>query len=156
MADPQKVLTLLRTELEIQTRHKKLLETQQEALLACDRPRFCGMKAEQDLMIQLLDAQKTAREAELAEPNGNLLAISALMERCPEKQQRALGLVRDSLIKTISRVQELSEQNTQLIENELEYIAFTLDLFVEAGRKADILYGGRSLNGCRLLLDRLA
>ena len=154
MADPQKVLTLLRTELELQTRHKKLLETQQEALLACDRPRFCGMKAEQDLMLQLLDAQKTAREAELEEPNGNLLAISALMERCPEKQQRALGLVRDSLIKTINRVQELTEQNAQLIENELEYIAFTLDLFVEAGRKTKKDYGGfGSLRG-RMLLDR--
>ena len=154
MADPQKVLKLLREELDLQTRHMKLLEAQQNALLACDRPRFCGMKAEQDLMLKLLDAQETAREAEMAEPNGNLLAISALMERCPEKQQRALGLVRDSLIKTINRIQDLTLQNKQLIENELEYIAFTLDLFVEAGRKTRNDYGGfGSLRG-RMLLDR--
>jgi len=155
MADPQKVLTLLRNELDLQTRHMKLLEAQQTALLACDRPRFCEMKAEQELMLQLLDAQQTAREAEMVDGNGNLLAISALLERTPEKQQRALGLVRDSLIKTINRVQELTLQNKQLIENELEYIAFTLDLFVEAGRKATKSdYGGfGSLRG-RMLLDR--
>jgi hypothetical protein len=157
MADPQKVLKLLRDELDLQTRHMKLLEAQQTALLACDRPRFCEMKAEQDLMLRLLDAQQTAREAEMVDCNGNLLAITALLERTPEKQQRALGLVRDSLIKTIKRVQELTVQNKQLIENELEYIAFTLDLFVEAGRKATRNdYGGfGSLRG-RMLLDRRA
>jgi hypothetical protein len=156
MADPQKVLKLLRDELDLQTRHMKLLEAQQSALLACDRPRFCEMHAEQQLMFQLLDAQQTACEAELQDSNGNLIAISALMERCPEKQQRALGLVRESLIKTINRVQDLGEQNKQLIENELEYIAFTLDLFVEAGRKAKNDYGGfGSLRG-RMLLDRRA
>jgi|SRR3569833_2470148 len=156
MADPQKVLKLLRDELDLQTRHQKLLEAQQNALLACDRPRFCGMQAEQNLMLQLLEAQKTAREAEMADQNGNLIAISALLERCPEKQQRGLMLVRDALIKTINRVHELTEQNKQLIENELEYIAFTLDLFVEAGRKARKDYGGfGSLRG-RMLLDRCA
>lgn len=156
MADPQKVLKLLRDELDLQTRHMKLLEAQQSALMACDRPRFCGMREEQDLMLQLLDAQKTAREAELMDPTGNLMAISALMERCPEKQQRALGLVRDSLTKTIKRVRNLSDQNKVLIENELEYIAFTLDLFVEAGRKKKNDYGGFGCLRSRMLLDRRA
>jgi hypothetical protein len=156
MADPQKVLKLLRTELDLQTRHLKLLEAQQTALMACDRPRFCGMQAEQELMLQLLDAQKTAREAEMQDASGNLMAISVLMERCPEKTQRALGLVRDSLIKTIKKVQEISERNEQLIENELEYIAFTLDLFVEAGRKTKNDYGGFGSIRSRMLLDRRA
>jgi hypothetical protein len=154
MADPNKILKLLRDELTLQTRHCKLLEAQQKALLACDRPRFCAIQAEQELMLRLIEAQWTAREAALHDGSGNLLALSALIERVPPAQQRALGMVRDSLRKTLERVQELNAQNQKLIKNELEYIAFTLDLFVEAGRKAQTSYGGRFRG--RMLLDRCA
>lgn len=156
MADPQKVLKLLRDELDVHTRHMKLLEAQQGALLACDRPRFCGMKAEQELMLQLLEAQKTAREHALTDAGGNLMAISALIERCPEKQRKGLWLVQDRLIQTVKRVKDLSSQNKRLIENEIEYIAFTLDLFVEAGRKQKNVYGGFGSLRSRMLLDRRA
>jgi hypothetical protein len=154
MADPNKILKLLRDELVLQTRHCKLLEDQQKALLACDRPRFCTVQAEQSLMMQLIEAQTTAREAAMHDDDGNLVALSELIQGLPPQHQRALGLVRDSLRKTLERVRELNIQNRKLIKNELEYIAFTLDLFVEAGRKAEASYGGRFRG--RLLLDRCA
>ena len=46
-------------------------------------------------------------------------------------------------------------RNQSLINNELNYIAFMLDLFVEAGRSAETGYGAGSM-GPRLLLDRRA
>jgi hypothetical protein len=152
MPDPQRILKLLRDELDLQRRHCKLLEAQQNALLVCDRPRFCGMRAEQDLMLALLAAQQTVREAELEDGNGNVVGITALIEQLPARQRRAYELVVDSLLSVAGRVQELSIQNKKLIENEMAYIAFALDLFVEAGRKARTVYGGSFRP--RLLLDR--
>lgn len=59
------------------------------------------------------------------------------------------------LSKTVDQNRVLSARNEQLINNELKYIAFMLDLFVEAGRSAEAGYGVGSGVG-RLLLDRRA
>ena len=47
MTEPQHIkhiLKALRDELALQTRHLKLLESQQLALLACDRARFAALQ----------------------------------------------------------------------------------------------------------------
>ncbi|BDI28300.1 hypothetical protein CCAX7_003510 [Capsulimonas corticalis] len=156
MPDTKKILKVLRDEQTLQTRHCRLLETQQRALLACDRKRFHDTQTEHALLLAQLEVQAEARQAALLGDDGKPCLLSAIVEDLPERSRRPILNVRDTLRLTLERIQELSRQNERLINNELEYIAFTLDLFVEAGRKADILYGGRSLNGCRLLLDRLA
>ena len=156
MPDTQKILKVLRDEQTLQSRHCKLLETQQRALLACDRKRFHDTQNEHAHLMAQLEAQMEARQAVMRGDDGEPCLLSTIVAEMPERSRRQILNVRDTLRLTLNRIQELSRQNERLINNELEYIAFTLDLFVEAGRKADILYGGRSLNGCRLLLDRLA
>ena len=156
MPDIQKILTILRDEQALQTLYCKLLETQQRALLACDRKRFQDTQMEHAQLLARMEVQAAARQAAMRGDDGEPCVLSAIVEDLPERIRRPILNVRDTLRLTLDRIQELSRQNERLINNELEYIAFSLDLFVEAGRKADILYGGRSLNGCRLLLDRLA
>jgi len=48
------------------------------------------------------------------------------------------------------------QRNEMLIRNELNYLAFSLDLFVEAGRAAGQSYGGGAMLGARMGLDRRA
>jgi hypothetical protein len=156
MPDTQKLLKVLRDEQMLQSRHCRLLETQQRALLACDRKRFYDTQAEHAQLLAQLEVQLEARQAAFRGEDDEPIVLSEIVDDLPERSRRQILNVRDTLRLTLDRIQDLSRQNERLINNELEYIAFTLDLFVEAGRKADILYGGRSLNGCRLLLDRLA
>ncbi len=71
----------------------------------------------------------------------------------------ALTALEDGLRETLDRVQTLTRRNKTLIQNELDYFAFTLDLFVEAGRSADRATAPRMRSGRltgRLLLDRRA
>lgn len=152
----QRILNLLKEELALQNRHCRLLEDQQKALLACDHARFGSMQEEHALMLSLIDTQQVNREAAMRDDTGKLMQLSELIDSLPEKTRRAFGLVRDSLMKTVARIQKLSRENEQLIKNELEFIAFTLDLYVEAGRKADTDYGGYGALRSRMLLDRRA
>ena len=158
MTDTQQILKVLRDELTLQTRHCKLLEAQEQALLACDRERFTVLQVEHAEMLPALEAQDALLRETLRGEDGDLLTLSALKEILPPNSLRGLE---DRLRQTLERVQTLSSRNQTLIQNELKYLAFTLDLFVEAGRNADIGYGpkGRSYNGRltgRMLLDRRA
>lgn len=145
---------VLRDELHLQTRHRQLLESQQAALLACDRARFCALHDDYSALLVELNAQQDVRKAILRHDDGSPLTLTLLLELLPETSCRRLRPVRESLQRTLERVQALNRQNQQLIENELNYIAFSLDLCVEAGRKNDNGYGGGG--GGRLLLDRSA
>jgi len=140
----------------LQTRHYALLEVQEQALLACDRARFAELQSEHSLLLLELEAQDTSRRAILRDDEGNALTLSALKECVPAGSLPGMAALEDGLRRTLDRVQNLTRRNQLLIQNELDYLAFTLDLFVEAGRSADNGYGGgRGLTG-RLLLDRLA
>lgn len=158
MTDTKTILKALRDELTLQTRHCKLLEAQEQALLACNRERFAVLQEEHAQMLPLLEAQDAALKEVLRDDNGTFLTLSALKEILPSNNLRGLE---DSLRQTLGRVQTLASRNQILIQNELKYLAFTLDLFVEAGRSADNGYGpqsrsrGSRLTG-RLLLDRRA
>ena len=155
MTDAKQLTSLLREELSLQTRHCKLLEAQQRALLACDRARFCALQDEYARLLGQLDAQAQARQALFQDEQGNALSLAALTDLLPLRQQSTLIPLRDRLKRTLECAQELCRGNRQLIENELNYIAFSLDLFVETGRQADIKYGGSRWGG-RKLLDRRA
>jgi len=164
MLEPQKIkliLKALRDELALQTRHAKLLEDQQLALLACDRVRFTALQDEYALVLVQLEAQDTARRTALTDEDGEPILLSALKEDCSERNRATQQTLEDSLRRTLEQVQGLTRRNQTLIQNELNYLAFSLDLFVEAGRSADNGYGAqRGSTGGRmsslLLLDRRA
>ena len=156
MPEPKQIIQVLRDELALQKRHCKLLEAQEQALLACDRGRFAALQEEHCGMLAALEAQDDARRAALKDEGGAPLTLSALKERLPETSLRGLPAVEDGLRQTLDRVQALTRSNQKLIQNELNYLAFTLDLFVEAGRTADNGYGGGGRAAGRLLLDRRA
>ena len=141
MPDTNRVLRVLRDELALQTRHRKLLEAQEQALLACDRIRFTNLQAEHAQMRAALESQDDARRAAMTDEAGAPLTLSALKERAPAAHRAKLDALGDMLRETLDRVQTLTRRNKTLITNELDYIAFTLDLFVEAGRSSDAGYG---------------
>ena len=153
MPETKQILKVLRDELALQTRHCRLLEAQEQALLACNRVRFAALQDEHAQMLAALEIQDAARCAVLINDNGEALTLSALKETIPAKSLRTLE---EGLRRTLERVQTLTRCNQMLIKNELNYFAFTLDLFVEAGRAADNGYGGGARPLARLLLDRRA
>ena len=105
-------------------------------------------------MLAALEVQEERRRTAMQDEEGLAQTLTAILETLTEKEQRRFTPVRDGLKRVLERVQTLTRQNQQMITNELNYIAFTLDLFVEAGRSADSRYGAGS--GGRLLLDRRA
>lgn len=158
MTDPKTLTTILKRELALRTRHCQLLEAQGRALLACDRARFTALEPGLADMLAQMQAQETARRAALTDDNGDPLTLSALLEQM-EPDSRAWGTLtslRDSLRETIERSQTLMQRNEMLIRSELSFLAFSLDLFVEAGRAAGQGYSGGTRLGGRLGLDRLA
>ena len=137
------ILQVLRAELALQTRHGNLLEAQQLALLACDRPRFAALQEDYAQVVVQLEAQDTARKAALQDENGQALTLSAIKDRALPKDLPKLASLEESLRQALDKVQALTRRNQTLIQNELDYLAFSLDLFVEAGRTADNGYGAR-------------
>ncbi len=156
MLEPKKILQVLRAELALQTRHCRLLEAQELALLSCDRAKFVSLQEEHSLMLLELEAQDILRRDTLKDEAGTALTITMLREFLPLGSLPSLTALEDSLRLAVDRVQELTRRNRVLIQNELDYLAFTLDLFVEAGRCADTCYGGSGRASGRLLLDRVA
>jgi hypothetical protein len=155
MTHEQQLIQNLRQELTLQTQHRQLLETQGRALLACDRERFCTLQEEHMTLLIALQAQEAARTALLQDGAGQPCPLSALLENVTGRDRRVLETLRGGLSRTAAQIQELSVRNQSLINNELKYIAFMLDLFVEAGRSAENSYGAGNM-GRRLLLDRRA
>ncbi len=158
MPSPQQIAAVLKQEHALRLRHCQILEAQGRALLACDRPRFVALEAEHADLLVLLDAQKAARQDVLVDDAGHPQTLTFLMEAMPEsaRPRRTLEGLRTALLEAADRAQTLARRNEMLIQNELNYLAFALDLFVEAGRTASSGYGGRALIGGRLGLDRRA
>ena len=154
--DIKGIIKALRDELALQTRHCKLLEAQERALLACDRVKVCALQEEHAQLVVQLAAQDEARREALQDNTGKALTFSALKADASEPVVRALETLEGSLRPLLQKVQALTSRNQILIQNELEYFAFSLDLFVEAGRAACSGYGGYGSLGSRILLDRRA
>lgn len=155
MTDVLRLTRLLREELALQNRHCRLLEAQQRALIACDRDRFCGLQGEYAALVERLEAQCETRTALLRDADGQPATVTGLVSMLPEGKRPLLLALRDDLGRVLEQAQDLCRRNQTLIQNELNFMAFSLDLFVEAGRRADATYGG----GCRMrrkLLDRTA
>ena len=156
MTEPKKILQTLRAELTLQTRHCRLLEAQEQALLLCDRAQFTSLQTAYVQLLPELEAQDAECRAVLQDDAGAALTLSALKDFVPAGSLPGLPALENSLRRVLDRVQTLTRRNLELIQNELDYLAFTLDLFVEAGRCTDNGYGGRGRQIGRLLLDRVA
>lgn len=157
MPDIKQITTLLKQEHALRLRHCRLLEAQQAALLACDRARFTTLEPEHADIVALLADHEALRTEALFGDDGEAITVSVLLETLPEGRVRqALAAARDALVSAAERTQTLSRRNEMLIRNELSYLEFSLDLFVEAGRAAGQSYGGGALLGGRLGLDRRA
>lgn len=158
MPDTQTLISILKQEQILRLRHCKLLEAQGRALLACDRARFGKLESDHaDLLVQMA-AQETARQSALTDEGGEAQTLSAILEEMEEnsRARRTLTMLRDTLRETVERSRTLMQRNEMLIRNELNYLAFSLDLFVEAGRTAGQSYGGGATLSPRLGLDRRA
>jgi hypothetical protein len=156
MTDAQQLIKVLRQQATLQTRHVQILEAQQRALIACDRKAFSALQEEHAGLLARLERQEAERRELMRDADGEPCSLSALMEGCSDRDRRTLETIREGLRRTLEKAQDLSRRNQKLIQNELDYLAFTLDLFVEAGRSADTAYGGCGQLGGRLLLDRRA
>lgn len=156
MIDPQALLKALRLHWALHQRHCKLLKAQQSALLACDREKFCALQPEHDLLVQQVQQQEEALRVLIQGGAGSAATLSAQLACLPERTRRPLQAVQSGLLRTLQETRALSERNAQLIQNELHYLDYTLDLFIDAGRAADAGYGGRGPMRGRLLLDSLA
>jgi hypothetical protein len=154
MKNEQQLIKSLRQELLLQTRHRQLLEAQGSALLACDRPRFCDLQNDYVALLALLQAHQDERQKLMQDGDGKPCSLSPLLDQVSARGRRSLEALREDLGRTLSSIREQSDRNQMLIQNELKYIAFLLDLFVEAGRSAEANYGGVMRR--RLLLDRRA
>lgn len=152
------LIAVLKQEHALRLRHCRLLEAQGRALLACDRARFMALETEHAALLVEMEAQAVRRQEVLADDTGTPQTLTQLLETMPEdtRPRRALESLRDALLAAASRAQTLARRNEMLIQNELNYLTFALDLFVEAGRTANRGYGGRALIGGCLGLDRRA
>ena len=155
MTDVLRLTRLLREELALQNRHCRLLEAQQRTLIACDRDRFCALQDEYAALVERLEAQCAARDRILRDAQGQPMTVTALIDTLPEVKRPLLLALRDDLARVLEQARDLCRRNQTLIQNELNFMAFSLDLFVEAGRRADASYGGGGWVR-RKLLDRTA
>ncbi len=156
MPDTKKILKVLRDDLTLQTRHCKVLEAQELALLTCNRALFAQTQEQHAALVAKLEVQDTARRAALVDGDGQPITLSGLKGIAPESSLRGLDALENGLKHILEQVQTLTRRNRSLIQNELDYIAFSLDLFVEAGRTAGDGYGGAGIAAGRLLMDRRA
>ena len=83
MPNTKEIIKVLRDDLALQTRHCKLLEAQEQALLACDRERFAALQTQYARMLLELEAQDGARKAVLMDEEGQALTLSALKAGAP-------------------------------------------------------------------------
>lgn len=158
MYDTQALITVFKQEHSLRTRHCQVLEAQQRALLACDRARFIALEPDHADMMVKLEEQEALRQTALMDDDGEAITLSAVLEEIEGNSRafRILTSLRDKLYETIERSRTLMQRNEMLIHNELSYLEFSLDLFVEAGRSAGQSYGGGAMLGGRLGLDRRA
>lgn len=155
MIDHNQLANFMRQELALHSRHCKLLEEQQQALLACNRSQFCSLQPSYAALMERFEAQTAQRKEFLKNQDGEVATLYSLIESVSEQNQSVLHLLYQRLKYLIEMTQMLCRRNIELIQRELNYFTFSLDTLVEAGRQADMSYGG-SRQSRRMFVDRCA
>ncbi|HEX5323488.1 MAG TPA: flagellar export chaperone FlgN, partial [Capsulimonadaceae bacterium] len=131
MYESKDIIKILRGELTLQKRHTKLLRAQNEALVACDRPRFFQLFEGYSGFLAQLEQHATKREECLRGA-----ALSEVTAEWPEEESAQAKKLSDEIKETLDLARQISGQNQKLIARELTYIDFLLNLYVEAGRRS--------------------
>jgi len=131
MYDSKNIIKILKSELSLQKRHIKLLKAQNEALIACDRPRFFQLFEGYSGFLTQLQQHAQKREASLA---GTTLTEAAA--GWPAEESAQAKKLSEEIKQALEQAKEISAQNQKLIARELTYIDFLLNLYVEAGRRS--------------------
>lgn len=125
------VIKLLKGELALQKRHIKLLQAQNEALVACDRPRFFQLFEGYSAFLKELEVHAGTRDKALGG-----VPLASITAQWPDEDSGQAKKLSDEIRKALARAREVSAQNQKLISRELTYIDFLLNLYVEAGRRS--------------------
>lgn len=131
MYESKDIIKILKGELALQKRHVKLLLEQNEALIACDRPRFFTLFEGYTAFLAQLEQHAARRRESLGDA-----PLAAAASDWPEEEGQQAKKLSDEIKQTLERAKEISSQNQKLIARELTYIDFLLNLYVEAGRRS--------------------
>ena len=131
MYTSKEVIKLLKGELALQKRHIKLLQAQNEALIACDRPRFFQLFEGYSAFLKELEQHAAKRDTALAGA-----PLAGLTDEWPDEDSAQAKKLSEEIRNALFLAKEISARNQKLISRELTYIDFLLNLYVEAGRRS--------------------
>jgi hypothetical protein len=124
------ILRHLAAEITLQRIHVKLLSAQRMALVQRDHEGFVGLQPEHGSCLADLSSQAEERRRLL---RGRSMA--AVFASWPEAEQTKAKALARQLRQLLKEARMLCAQNAAMINNELRYADFLLDIFVKAGRK---------------------
>ena len=150
------LLHTLRAEWSLHLRHVRLLQAQQAALLTCDRDEFCRLHAQHEELLAQMEAQGNARDEALRGPDGAPRPLSTWIAEAAGRTRQTLETLQGNLQGTLQQAQELARRNAVLLENEMAFFAYMMDLYVDAARISGDDYAGHAPAAGRLGLDRRA
>jgi hypothetical protein len=149
------IIDILRAELQLQRRHTQILQEQHQALLVGDRAWFAMT---QRLYIQYLADAKRHADLRLKVLGPPTVPLKKRMSGWSPRERTAGFALVDAIRALIENVRLLGRSNAAMIENELRYGKFMLDLYLEATRKQSN-YAKRGLQPIRsanLLINQVA
>ena len=156
MNNVKHLLQTLRAEWSLHLKHVQLLQAQQTALLSCDRDEFCRLHTQHEALLAQIAAHTKVRDAALRDETGAPRPLSAWLVDAVGRTRQTLENLQNGLRETLRLAQTLTQRNAQLIENDLTFFAYMMDLYVDVARLSGDGYGGHAPAAGRLGLDRRA
>ncbi len=152
--DATATLAMLKHELELQRKHVRCLRDQNSALISCNRAKFEQQQKSYVALLSELEAQESRRNKLLA---GRSLGDGS--QEWTSQQRTALLRVCEQIGSASVQARDLNSQNRLLIEGELRYMSFMLDVMLDTARKTGHSYeahGGLATVQRSLLINRAA
>jgi len=125
------IIEMLRSESILQRRHIDLLEAQHSALLAGDEARFAEVYHVYEQFLCELEKQAEWRRRMAPEEGASLRAE---MKSWSVDKRKKGSVLLDSIAASLEKVARLAEQNTVMLNNQLNYIQFMMSIIVRASR----------------------
>jgi len=130
--EPKSIIEILRSELQLQRRHYQILQEQHAALLVGDRQRFAV--TQQMYSHFLADARRHADARALVLGPVKVNLKDRMVAWTSRDRVAGIALI-EAIRDLLDKIQTLGRSNAAMIENELRYGKFMLDLYMEATRK---------------------
>lgn len=149
------IIEILQKELTLQKRHIELLQTQHGALISCDRAAFAA--AQKDYVRLLAEVKRHAAQRSLA-LGGNTPPLKERIAAWPQRERAQGEALLVAIFTLIGRIKLVSLQNAAMIQNELRYGKFMLDLYIDAARKQSnyAKRGMQPMKSVTLLINHVA